>query len=463
MIESFNYNLFTIRSILGDTQFTEKNKLKFISTSSMEVKSGTLFVPLRGNRDGHEFILDAIKRGATSFLCEKNHPILKELSFAELQKGIFVNDTLLALGKLASFHRDRYSPIVIGITGSSGKTTTKELMGLVARQIGSNQVVVTDKNYNNEIGVPFTLFKINENTKIVVCEMGMNHKGEISRLTAIAKPSICLVTNIGPCHIENLGSLANIAHAKSEIIEGVPKGGVIFIPEKVPFKKVFQEKAKKNQVTLKTFSLNKNPNIQVEKVLSEGFILNLFSQKFIWKIPGEKILENIAGVSSVASELKFTPEEIHKGLSSYKAKDKRFVIEKGSYKIINDTYNANPDSMISSLTALKQVSADIPYYAILGDMKELGKFSKMYHRALGEFCRSLGLKGLISFGKDAELVTKVFYAGKKNLNKAHFIDSNESIEELIVKVKSEIPKGSFILIKGSRSMKMERIVEGLRN
>ena len=431
MIESFSYNLFTIRSLFGDIRFSENEKVKFISTSSSETKPGTLFIPLKANRDGHEFIPDAISRGAVAFLCEKEHPILKTLNFNEIQKAIFVEDTFLALGKLASFHRDRYSPFVIGITGSSGKTTTKELMGLVARQIGSNHVVVTEKNYNNEIGVPFTLFRINIDTKLVVCEMGMNHKREISRLTAMAKPDIALITNIGPCHIENLGSLENIARAK------------------------------KRKLTLKTFSISKNPDIQLEKIIPEGFLLQVFQEKLNWKIPGEKILENLAGVVAVGKEIGFSPSQILKGLSSFKAKDKRFVIEKGFYNLINDTYNANPDSMISSLLALKQVSSDKPYYAILGDMKELGKFSKNYHTELGEFCKKLGLKGLISFGKDSVFITKHFSDSKKSFGNKHFIDSNESIADLISYVKEVIPKGSFILVKGSRSMKMERIIEGL--
>ena len=461
MIESFSYNLFTIRSLFGDIRFSENEKVKFISNSSSETKPGTLFIPLKANRDGHEFIPDAISRGAVAFLCEKEHPILKTLNFNEIQKAIFVEDTFLALGKLASFHRDRYSPFVIGITGSSGKTTTKELMGLVARQIGSNHVVVTEKNYNNEIGVPFTLFRINIDTKLVVCEMGMNHKREISRLTAMAKPDIALITNIGPCHIENLGSLENIARAKAEIIEGMKEGSILFIPESVAHKNIFQQEAKKRKLTLKTFSISKNPDIQLEKIIPEGFLLQVFQEKLNWKIPGEKILENLAGVVAVGKEIGFSPSQILKGLSSFKAKDKRFVIEKGFYNLINDTYNANPDSMISSLLALKQVSSDKPYYAILGDMKELGKFSKNYHTELGEFCKKLGLKGLISFGKDSVFITKHFSDSKKSFGNKHFIDSNESIADLISYVKEVIPKGSFILVKGSRSMKMERIIEGL--
>ncbi|HNL75841.1 MAG TPA: Mur ligase domain-containing protein, partial [Leptospiraceae bacterium] len=143
MIETFNYPLFTIRSLFNDFRWTESERLKYITTSSSEVKNNSLFVPLRGNRDGHEFIPDALKKGAISFLCEKDHPILKDLNFDEIQKAIIVDNTLYALGKLATFHRNRFQPFIIGITGSSGKTTTKELMGLVSESIGKSNVVIT--------------------------------------------------------------------------------------------------------------------------------------------------------------------------------------------------------------------------------------------------------------------------------------------------------------------------------
>lgn len=459
MIESFNYPLFTIRSLFEDIRFQENEKLILISTSSSEVKPGTLFVPLKGNRDGHDFIPDALARGATAYLCEKDHPILKELNFEEIQKAIIVDNTLYALGKLASFHRNRFQPFIIGITGSSGKTTTKELMGLVSESIGKSYVVITEKNYNNEIGVPFTLFRINEKTRLVVCEMGMNHIKEISRLTAMVRPSISMITNVGPCHIENLGSVENIAKAKAEIIEGMPEGSTLFVPENVLHKKIFQEKAKQYKVRLKTFSVNKNSMINIVEKNSDGFLLKIFDKTLDWKIPGEKILENLSGVLSIAKEIHLNSEQILSRLSLFKAKDKRFVIEKGYFHIINDTYNANPDSMESSLSSLKQVASQKPFYAILGDMKELGKFSKTFHKKLGIFCKNIGLMGLITYGKDAEWIQKEFAANKTKALSKHF--ALENTEELVLFVKENLPKGCYILVKGSRSMKMEKIVEGL--
>ncbi|HNK59497.1 MAG TPA: UDP-N-acetylmuramoyl-tripeptide--D-alanyl-D-alanine ligase, partial [Leptospiraceae bacterium] len=416
--------------------------------------------PLRGNRDGHEFIPDALKKGAISFLCEKDHPILKDLNFDEIQKAIIVDNTLYALGKLATFHRNRFQPFIIGITGSSGKTTTKELMGLVSESIGKSNVVITEKNYNNEIGVPFTLFRINEKTKIVVCEMGMNHLKEISRLTAMVKPSIGMITNVGPCHIENLGSLENIARAKAELIEGMPPKSILYVPESILHRNIFQEKAKEYKVILKSFSLNKNPNLEILERKTDGFLLNLFGTSVHWKIPGDKILENLSGVLAIAKEIHFSSEQIKKQLSLFKAKDKRFVVEKGYFHLINDTYNANPDSMESSLSSLKQISEGKNYFAILGDMKELGKFSKKYHEQVGLFCRKLGLSGLITYGADAKWIQKEFSSNKNNISNSHF--DYESIDALVEYAKKNIPKGSYVLVKGSRSMKMERIVEGLK-
>lgn len=152
-----------------------------------------------------------------------------------------MRDTLVALGKLAAFHRSRFNPIVIAVTGSSGKTTTKELLGNCLKNLGEEALVVTEKNYNNEIGLPFTLFRISDQTRIAVCELGMNHKGEISRLTEIAKPNYAIVTTIGTAHIEFLGSQKNIAKAKAEVAEGLSKDGILFYPSTGEYSKILKK------------------------------------------------------------------------------------------------------------------------------------------------------------------------------------------------------------------------------
>lgn len=248
MKSNFYYDPETIRRVLGSTSETWYHKeplITTITTSSTEAEENSLFVPLLGNRDGHEFIRDAISKGATYFLVEENHPIYKNLNLEEKSKAIPVKNTLTALGKLASFHRSRFDPIVIAVTGSSGKTTTKELLGNCLKNLEESALVVTEKNYNNEIGLPFTLFKISDQTRVVVCELGMNHKGEISRLSQIAKPDYAIITTIGTAHIEFLESQKNIAKAKGEIVEGLKKGGKLFYPNTGEYSKILKNKTRK--------------------------------------------------------------------------------------------------------------------------------------------------------------------------------------------------------------------------
>ncbi|MCX7997641.1 MAG: UDP-N-acetylmuramoyl-tripeptide--D-alanyl-D-alanine ligase, partial [Leptospiraceae bacterium] len=341
MKERFEYSSFTVRSILENKfQFKESQIFKYISTSSEECEADTLFVPLKGNRDGHEFIPKALENGASHFLCEHNHPVLRTLSDKKKEKAIFVSNTLEALGKLASFHRNRFSPFVIGITGSSGKTTTKEFFYSALKYLGEEHLVVTEKNYNNEIGLPFTLFKIGLNTKVVVCEMGMNHLFEISRLTKLAKPSIAVITNIGQAHIENLGSVENIAHAKSEIMEGLCANSFLFVPENVRKKDILERKAMLHNVNIQTYSLN-SAYLKILEEYTDGFLLEVFGKKVRWNLPGRQLLWNLAGVLYALSFSGFEHEKLIEGILTFQPADKRNVwIHKKNLHILDDTYNA---------------------------------------------------------------------------------------------------------------------------
>lgn len=238
MIAPFEYSLSTILSLFSkdqDWKRTDNPTFRWITTSSGEIKPGSLFVPLRGTRDGHEFIPDALSKGAHAFLCERNHPILKKLSVADQAKAILVSDCLLALGVLSRYHRKRFNPIILAVTGSSGKTTTKDLLGGLFGFLNHKSLVVTEKNYNNEIGLPFTLFRITEETRVVICELGMNHRGEIKRLSLIAEPTHALITNIGSAHIENLKTREAIADEKIDIISGMLENSVLFVPDDLEF------------------------------------------------------------------------------------------------------------------------------------------------------------------------------------------------------------------------------------
>ncbi|MCB1179812.1 MAG: UDP-N-acetylmuramoyl-tripeptide--D-alanyl-D-alanine ligase, partial [Leptospiraceae bacterium] len=276
MIEKFEYSISTIRNLFHPFKYLEEDnsRLKYISTSSSMVEPGSLFVPLKGNRDGHEFIQDALGKGAISFLCEFNHPVLNSLPIEQQKKAILVDDTLLALGTLAEYHRKRFNPFVIGITGSSGKTTTKEFYKSCLNYFAED-LVFTEKNYNNEIGVPFTLFKISDNTRIVICEMGMNHRYEISRLTKMVKPNISVITNVGPAHIENLGSIKEIARAKAEILESMSKGSNLYIPENIEQIRIIRKKAKKYKVNVNTYSIENSKELKILEESNAGYLIEI--------------------------------------------------------------------------------------------------------------------------------------------------------------------------------------------
>ncbi|MCB1159963.1 MAG: UDP-N-acetylmuramoyl-tripeptide--D-alanyl-D-alanine ligase, partial [Leptospiraceae bacterium] len=416
MRENFNYSIFAIKRILSNSfqgmDFLEEAEFQYISISSIECDTSTLFVPLRGNRDGHEFIPDAIKRGVRFFLCERNHIILESLSEKEREGAIFVDNTLIALGKLAEFHRKRFQAVIIAVTGSSGKTTTKELLHTAFKHIKKEELVVTEKNYNNEIGLPFTLFRIGEKTKLVICELGMNHRGEIARLSIMAKPSFAMITNVGTAHIEYLGSTKEIARAKAEIMEGMERNTHLFVPEDIAHLNIISKQAKKKGIQLHLYGIGKDKVLDILEEDEKGFLLKFSSGSFRWNFIGKKILYNLSGVYLLATKLKQDPERILTNFFTYENTAKRLNIIDKKYKILDDCYNANPDSIKSSLEALKQVSGKAKTYAILGDMKELGEYSKKMHKELGKYAYHLGIDAIFSFGKDAEYISKSFQLKK---------------------------------------------------
>ncbi|TGL37359.1 UDP-N-acetylmuramoyl-tripeptide--D-alanyl-D-alanine ligase [Leptospira perdikensis] len=454
MIATFEYSLSTILSLFSKDAHWERREnptFRWITTSSAETKQGSLFIPLRGTRDGHDFIPDALSKGALAFLCEKNHPILKRLSELDKKKAILVSDTLQALGILAKYHRNRFSPILLAVTGSSGKTTTKDLLGGLFGFLNSKSIVVTEKNYNNEIGLPFTLFRITESTRVVICELGMNHRGEIARLSHIAEPTHALITNIGSAHIENLKSREAIAEEKIDIINGMKEKSVLFVPDDLEFLNRAKLRTKKQNTNLVIWKHKEKPELKVKKVEPNGFLLEWKTTEIHWKLPGSKLLSNVRGMLSVGEHFQIEPEQIIKTIQNYKSPDKRLNLNKGYFTIIDDCYNANPESMLSSIGAADQFAKNQNIVWILGSMKELGKFSKYYHEEVGKEIQKMGKGILLGFGEETKPMVKKVTGAK----------CFTEVEDLIQFVKVNVPKKSVILVKGSRSMKMERIVLAL--
>ncbi|TGJ98882.1 UDP-N-acetylmuramoyl-tripeptide--D-alanyl-D-alanine ligase [Leptospira langatensis] len=461
----FQYDPETVRRVLqspSEFSFQTEAQIQSITTASSMAEQNSLFVPLKGNRDGHDFIRDALEKGASYFLCEKDHPILDTLSASEKKKAIQVKDTLLALGKLGEFHRSRFNPIVIAVTGSSGKTTTKEILSSCLSPLGE-ALLVTEKNYNNEIGVPFTLFGIGPKTRYVVCEMGMNHKGEIARLARMAKPNYAIITTIGTAHIEMLGSRKGIAKAKAEILEGMSKPGILFYPETGEYKNFLKRRSLRFGIKFKSVPLKRR--IDILETNRNGFKISFLDKTLDWNLPGIKLLENLALCVAALEELGTPTNWIQEGIQNFRSSDKRLDLQIGTYKILNDTYNANRESMLSSLEACSQISGEEGFYAVLGDMKEVGNYSQRFHTEVGEFAASLSnCKGIFLFGKESGYALKSFRKkAKQDLPSFSFPGDEEGLKLLVETIRKEVPAGSFLLAKASRGMKLERAVEALNS
>lgn len=453
MFADFCYPAFTIERVFNNPlNYHSDIVFRSITTSSLSAQPGSLFVPLVAKRDGHDFIVDALEHGASGFLCQKEHPVLATLGPEQQKLAIPVNNTLYALGKLAKFHRQRFRPIVIAITGSSGKTTTKQLFQSCLSYFPPEQLVITEKNFNNEIGTPFTLFRIGRQTRIVICELGMNHRGEISRLSQMVQPDFSLITGIGTAHIEFLGSRKEIARAKAEIVDGMAQYSNLFFPFSTSEKTILIKQAKRKRVLCQQFSIEKSKHLQILATKPQGFQLKIGQKTLDWPLPGRVILQNLAGVLAICQKIKLDFSQLVTGLKTFQVPANRFEILHGRYHLINDCYNANPESMQVSLQAAQQLANGQPLYAILADMKELGKFSHKLHREVGNSQICQQLSGLFTFGEQAQWIADS-YSQSTNKPGYSFMDK----QELATTIHKIVPAGSYILIKGSRSMHLEEL------
>ncbi|MCS6985250.1 MAG: UDP-N-acetylmuramoyl-tripeptide--D-alanyl-D-alanine ligase [Leptospiraceae bacterium] len=465
MREKFNYYPWQIRHFLGYQALSrqEERPVVAITQSSLEVEEGDLFVALRGKRDGHDYLAEAFHKKAQLAIVEKDHPHLNKLGKEERTRLIEVNDTLKALGQLALSHRRRFSPIVVAVTGSSGKTTTKELLATIRHVMPEGTVVYSAKNYNNEIGVPFTLFRINEKTRLAILELAMNHGGEIERLSLMTKPDIAVITTLGEAHIEFLGSEKNIAHAKSEIFAGMQKHSQFFIPRSTSRKKIPISLARNLGLHVHETGFGLEGDIlKIREERADGFELDLLGEPFFFPLPGKILLENVALAASVLLFLGFSPREIAQAFGKFQGEEHRLKIYHGDYVVIDDTYNSNPTGVKAAVSAALQLAGPKDCYAVLGDFRELGRFSLKYHKETGIFLAQTTLKDLITFGEDSFYLGQAFAKRRKNVLWQHFPNSPLEIDKLVARVKNTVPLGSVILVKGSRALLMERIVERLR-
>ena len=389
-------------------------------TNSKLVEEGDVFIAIK---KGHNYINEAIENGAKAVIVE-DKKVYDCLT-------INVNSTIETLGKIAKYIRNLYKIPLIAITGSCGKTTTKELISSILSN--KYNVLKSEKNRNNEIGLPLTLLNLNNSYDIIVAELGMNHKGEISYLSNICQPDYAVITNIGTAHIGNLNGIKNIFKAKLEILDGMNNGYLIVNKNDKYLNKVKYKKV------IKTSSRNlKVKNIKYYFDKTEFDIEDIH---FIFNIPGKKVLNDLFIAIKIGLLFNISLEDIKQKIETFKNINGRLNIIKGDYILIDDSYNSSYESLINSLELLK--NNEKYKIIILGDMLELGKYSKKYHKKVNKFLKQIKNKEILLIGEFTKYIK-----GK------HFND----IESINNYLKNRDIKDNIIYIKGSRAMNLDKII-----
>jgi len=408
------------------------------------IQKGDMYVAIKGEKfDGNDFYKDAINKGAVACLMSKEPD-------EKIGSIVLVENTVKAIQQIAAYKRSQVDIPVVAVTGSVGKTSTKDIVAAVMSQ--KYKVLKTQGNLNNDIGLPFTLLRLHDENAIVV-EMGMNHFGEISLLTSIAKPTLAIITNIGTAHIGNLGSRENILKAKLEILEGL-QGNSVIINNDNDLLSNWAEK-NKEKYNIITYGINnKNSKYVAEDIHSyeDRSEYRIDGKEVVVPVGGEHFVLNSLCAIAVGRYFDIPMEKITEGISGFELTKGRMEIEKAKCgaSIINDTYNANYDSMKAAIEYLEKIEGKRKI-AVLGDMKELGEYSESLHRKVGEEVKDIDI--LITIGELAKCIEET--ADVREM--LHF-DNNESALEYLKKI---MKKDDIILLKASNSMKFGDIAKEL--
>ena len=418
-----------------------------VGTDSRNIVKNQLFIGIKGeNFDGNTFATEASRMGAAAVL----------VSDANTQANpcVVVQDTRLALGQLAKYWREKFKIPLVAVTGSNGKTTVKEMVAAILAAAKCS-VLATQGNLNNDIGLPLTLLKIRAAHTVAVIEMGMNHLGEIDYLTRLATPAVALINNAGTAHIGELGSRENIAKAKGEIFAGLADNGTAIINADDDFADYWKSlNAHKKMVT---FGLKKAADVsasyQINGNVTEIKLNTPTGQiEFTLSVLGVHNIYNALAASAVAVALGISNEDIAKGLAVFGAVKGRlnWLQASNGAVVIDDTYNANPDSMKAAIDVLaNQKTVQI---FVMGDMAELGADAPQMHAAIGAYAKQKGITHFLTFGDLSAKAAQEF-----GTNSQHFT----TLEALIAVIKALMKKETTVLVKGSRFMQMERVVKEL--
>jgi UDP-N-acetylmuramoyl-tripeptide--D-alanyl-D-alanine ligase len=432
-------------------------KIGSISIDSRTLKSGDLFIAIPGDRfDGHNFISKAIESGASGIVvdnrwAESNPAMMVSIYVPKL----VVENTIHALGHLANLYRRKFSIPVIAIGGSNGKTTTKEMVRSVLST--KYRVLSTEGNLNNHIGVPQTIFRLEKKNNIAVVEIGTNHPGEIEYLCSILEPTHGLITNIGNEHLEFFNSIEGVAEAEGELFHWLAKHrGIAFVNAdeqalislSKPVKKRviygFSSKSAIIKGSIQSFDSHAIATLRVKPKSKKAFELSIGA-------PGEHNAKNALAAATIGLTMKVATKDIQKALYSFHSTNKRMQVQRyGKITILNDTYNANPDSTTAALATLHQFKTAGKKIAILSDMLELGSEAEKMHGQIGKRISDYEINVLLTYGP----LSKILHDDAKVPTKAHF-DSKDLLSEYILSI---IADGDIVLVKGSRGMKMEDVV-----
>ena len=421
-----------------------------VSTDTRSVAAGQLFVALRGERfDAHDFLEQAVAAGAVALLVSDAARVPAGVT------ALVVDDTRIALGKLAHAWRSRFTLPVIAVTGSNGKTTTKEMIAAILKAQFGDAVLATRGNLNNDIGLPLTLLGLHAGHRAAVIEMGMNHPGEIAYLTALGAPTVAVVTNAQRAHLEGMGDLDEVAREKGSIFDGLTVGGVAVVSADDRYAALWRSMAGTHAV--RSFGIEQPADVQavvhqhgletkVDLTAPEG------NAEIRIAVPGRHNARNAVAAAAACLAAGVPLASVVAGLESFSGIKGRLQKRRGiaGAVVLDDSYNANPDSVRAGIDVL---AATIGHKVlVLGDMGEIGEASGQYHDEIGGYAKSQGIDRLFAIGDASQQAVRTFGEGAR-----HFCN----IDKLIAAVNKELGPETTVLVKGSRFMKMERVADAI--
>jgi len=445
-----NWQLSQIAEAVGGRLLGTDCRIVGVSTDTRAVTAGQLFIALRGERfDAHDFLEQALASGAAAVLVADAGRIPAGAS------AVVVDDTRLALGRLAAAWRRQFSLPMIAVTGSNGKTTTKEMIAAILKAAFGDAVLATQGNFNNDIGLPLTLLGLDSAHRAAVIEMGMNRPGEIAYLTRIGAPTVALVTNAQRAHLEGMGDLDEVAREKGSIFSGLTADGVAVINADDAYASFWREQVGVQPV--RSFGIDRPADVRAglrQHGLETALVLHAAEgdAEFTLAIPGRHNARNALAAAAACLAAGVPLVAVAQGLTAFAGVKGRLQLCKGrsGAQILDDTYNANPDSVRAGIDVLAATIGR--KVLVLGDMGEIGEASGQYHDEIGGYAKSQGVDRLFALGDASQQAVRNFGEGAR-----HFCN----IDKLIAAVDKELGPETTVLVKGSRFMKMERVVDAL--